>query len=400
MRKSKVLWLAPYPVHLLKKQIKWMREPGVKHPCSWIMNLLHALVQLDHLEIHIVTLCPEVSCHQSVDLNGYTLHIIKSGVPLLSRGYPSYMPWDVITGFRSDAKKIKHVLCRIDPDLVHIHGTEAAYAVAGSKFKGLKVLSVQGVVAEYYKTDPCFRFKKVAKIEERVVQKVFHFTCRTHFDKSFIRRTNPGAQIFHIEEAMHPLFFEHSWKESDELRVLFVGSSEKRKGLFDLIRVIEGVSVEIPNITLEVAGHVSAEFKERVEQEIIQKDFSIRYHGFCTPNDLSILHRSCSVFVIPSVNENSPNSLAEAMVSGMPIIAYNVGGISSMFENGKSGILVEAGDVQGLAGALAYVLLNPDESKKMGHEARELGKRNKPITVAKETLRMYEKILNSGSTTP
>ena len=47
--------------------------------------------------------------------------------------------------------------------------------------------------------------------------------------------------------------------------------------------------------------------------------------------------------MIPSVNENSPNSLAEAMVSGMPIIAYNVGGISSMFENGKSGILVEAG---------------------------------------------------------
>ena len=37
-----------------------------------------------------------------------------------------------------------------------------------------------------------------------------------------------------------------------------MGSSEKRKGLFDLIRVIEGVSVEIPNITLEIVGHVSA----------------------------------------------------------------------------------------------------------------------------------------------
>ena len=70
MRKSKVVWLAPYPVHLLKKQIKWMREPGVKHPCSWIMNLLDALVQLDHLEIHSFTLCPEVSCHHSVDMTG------------------------------------------------------------------------------------------------------------------------------------------------------------------------------------------------------------------------------------------------------------------------------------------------------------------------------------------
>jgi glycosyltransferase involved in cell wall biosynthesis len=62
-----------------------------------------------------------------------------------------------------------------------------------------------------------------------------------------------------------------------------------------------------------------------------------------------------SVFVCPSIVENSPNSVGEAMLLGVPIVAARTGGIPSMLDDGRDGILFEPGDVAGLTEAILQI---------------------------------------------
>jgi glycosyltransferase involved in cell wall biosynthesis len=100
------------------------------------------------------------------------------------------------------------------------------------------------------------------------------------------------------------------------------------------------------------------------------------------------------VFVLPSENENSPNALAEAMVSGMPVIATRVGGIPSMVEDGQTGLLVPWGDPASLAEKMAWLLAHPEERERLGQNACRVARaRHAPQTVADETVQAYKEIL-------
>jgi glycosyltransferase involved in cell wall biosynthesis len=64
---------------------------------------------------------------------------------------------------------------------------------------------------------------------------------------------------------------------------------------------------------------------------------------------------NCSVFVCPSIVENSPNAIGEAMLLGVPVIAAAVGGIPSLIHDGKTGLLYEPGNINDLAAAFGIV---------------------------------------------
>jgi len=76
-------------------------------------------------------------------------------------------------------------------------------------------------------------------------------------------------------------------------------------------------------------------------------------------------------FVLPSPSEGLPNAVMEAMAAGLPIVAFRVGGIPEIVEDGVTGILVDPGDVQGLADAIAQVAADPAWRVAAGAAARE-----------------------------
>ncbi len=76
-------------------------------------------------------------------------------------------------------------------------------------------------------------------------------------------------------------------------------------------------------------------------------------------------------FVLPSPSEGLPNAVMEAMAAGLPIVAFRVGGIPEIVDDGVTGILVDPGDVQGLANAIARVAADPAWRAMAGAAARE-----------------------------
>ena len=102
------------------------------------------------------------------------------------------------------------------------------------------------------------------------------------------------------------------------------------------------------------------------------------------------------LFIQVSHIENSPNSLCEAMLLGMPIIASYAGGTSSMLSNGEEGVLVQDGDPYVLAGKIMSTTSDYDKAIAMATNARKRAlKRHDPQNVVVELLNVYNHILNN-----
>ena len=396
--KTRVAWLAPYPVPLLASVIKLARMPSFFHPAGWLVNLSKALATSADVDLHVVTESQVVSSAQVARRDGITFHVVKSGIPIVNRGYPPFFPVDLLTGFGSTVRSLLKTVYDVQPHLVHAHGTEAAYALAAVKSRLPCLISVQGVITELFKTNPNFRFRVVRYYEQYAVRKARYFTCRTDFDTGFIRSVNPQARIFTIHEAMNPVYFGNDWRPAASETVLFVGSLEPYKGLPVLLDALALLKQRLPGITLNIVGVASLETNVDLKQlcDRLGIGSNLKFHGFQPAEELARLHLQSQVFVLPSQNENSPNTLAEAMVSGMPVVATKVGGVPSLVEDGQTGLLVPWGDPQALAERIEWLLGHPEERQRLGENARRIARlRHDPQSVAAETIKAYKEILQT-----
>ena len=84
---------------------------------------------------------------------------------------------------------------------------------------------------------------------------------------------------------------------------------------------------------------------------------------------LEMAYRAADVFVLPSLEDNLPNTLLEAMAAGLPVVAYRTGGIPDVLKDDVNGRVVARGDVAALARALGVLLTNPAERLRLGDRA-------------------------------
>ena len=395
--KMKVAWLAPYPVPTLAPAIVLARDRPAFHPAGWLVNLSRALAATGDLDLHVLVESTLVAHDQVARKDGITFHVIKSGLPIINRGYPSFFPVDVLSGFAPVVHKLLRTLRDLQPDLVHAHGTESAYALVGVKSRLPCLISIQGVITELYKTNPNFRFRVVRHYEQYAVRSARFFTCRTDFDTGFVRSQNPHAQIFTIHEAMSTAFFRNEWRVAPCETVMFVGSFVAHKGFPLLLEALALVKQHRPHVTLIAVGADAESVPElRHTCDRLGITANVKFRGFQPADEIARIHLQSQVFVLPSQNENSPNALAEAMVSGMPVIATRVGGVPSLVEDGQTGLLVPWGDPKVLAEKIEWLLAHPEDRGRLGQNARRIARaRHAPEKVAAETIAAYKGILNA-----
>ena len=116
------------------------------HPASWIVNLANALSTMDDIDLHIITATTGITENQTIRKDGITFHVIRSTFPFTTRGFPEYMPLDVLTRYTSLRRQLRNVICRLRPDLIHVHGTEDGYGLAALDLGLSTIVSIQGIV--------------------------------------------------------------------------------------------------------------------------------------------------------------------------------------------------------------------------------------------------------------
>ena len=151
--------------------------------------------------------------------------------------------------------------------------------------------------------------------------------------------------------------------------VLFVGRITEAKGAFDLRKAWIQVVTRCTNAELWLVGPDFTNGGFVREMQSSEHADSIKILGPLPLYKVADLMRQAQVLCLPSHGEGTPNCVMEAMASGLPVVATAVGGIPDIVESGRTGLLVQQGDVHALAEALLSLLHDSDRRARMGEAA-------------------------------
>ena len=110
---------------------------------------------------------------------------------------------------------------------------------------------------------------------------------------------------------------------------------------------------------------------------------------------LSMIYSLADVFVLPSLQDNLPNTVMESLACGTPVIGFNIGGVPDMVTDGETGFLVPAGDVTGMRGAIELMIGNAKLLEAMSRHCRALAVKEYDAHVqAKRYSDLYKLLIN------
>jgi len=391
----RIAWLAPYPTRFLQPELTIARSPRGEHAASWIVNLATALTKKEDIDLQMIVASAGIRENQTVTKDGTTYHVIRHTFPLTIRGFPEYMRLDVLTRYASLRRQVRKVIRKLQPDLIHVHGTEYGYGLAALDTNVPTIVSVQGVVNHLAQVSPSTFFRLQAPIERHVIRTAKYFGSRTAWANSFIRGLNNTAIIYDLPEAVNQLFFKKTAKQSNQ-HILMVGSIMQRKGIEEALDAMSVVFSVCPLSKFLVVGEGKPDYLQELKQRTKSAgiEANVEWLGFKSAEEVAALHAVSAMLIHPSYIDNSPNSVAEAMASGLPVIASNIGGIPSMIEDGVTGLLVEPRNHCQLAEAVITLLHNEAERKRLASRAKEVAfERHLPSKVAEKTLSAYDDII-------
>lgn len=182
--------------------------------------------------------------------------------------------------------------------------------------------------------------------------------------------------------------------------ILFVGKIGRVKGIEYLVKAVD-IIVNQPGyrdaLFLLVGPYEEFEINEPGEYTArilnLIKSFkleqNVRLTGTLPLDELTKLYLACDIFVLPSVVEQFPLVVIEAMAAGKPVVATKTLGALMQVTDGWNGFLVEIGDERELAEKIKYLLDNPEEAKQMGINARETAEQFDWSIVAQKYLAVY-----------
>ena len=188
---------------------------------------------------------------------------------------------------------------------------------------------------------------------DKIIKKAKYCIGRTHYDKAEALKINPHIEYHSCNRILRSDFYSVEWdiKNANPHKLFGIRSETPAKGLHYAVKVIAKLKEKYPDVLLEVPGGFRIaeddstiasypKYVKKLIEEYGVKD-NIAFLPSLNPAEIIEHMLSSRAFWQYSVMENSPNSLAEAQVMGVPTVASDVGGTSSYSEDGVSGLLYD-----------------------------------------------------------
>jgi glycosyltransferase involved in cell wall biosynthesis len=244
------------------------------------------------------------------------------------------------------------------------------------------------------------------KREQKIFKLAQNFIGRTNWDNRLVRTMAPQAKYHHCEEVMRKSFHDQSWipKRSREKYILV---STFRDNLYKGLEVAMSAYMALAPLLdrpLEwrIIGVPEKSQYARVCYKVsgLKSASGFKLLGTMPAENIILELLNADVFVHPSHIDNSPNSLCEAMMIGLPIVSTNVGGIPSIVADGIEGLLVQNGDAYAMAGAILQLLQEPDAANSLARQARRRALiRHDRKKIIADLQEIYEAIMSAHSVT-
>jgi len=331
------------------------------------------------------------------------------------------------------------VINEFKPDVVHLHGTEfTSGLVCMSVCPTLNyVVSIQGMVSVYsryyfadistfnilkhitfrdiVRCDTIFQGKKNLEkrgnFEKEYLLNVKHVIGRTSWDFAHTKAINPSLNYHFCNESLRDSFYTAAkWdiNKKTNYTIFLSQAAYPIKGLHQVLKALELLKSDFPDIKVRIAGPSIIRDKTIFEKMKIKgygsfiksiinnnklNDF-VHFIGLLNEQQMVEEYLNCHVFICPSSIENSPNSVGEAQILGVPTIGSYVGGTPDMIEHRKTGLLYRFEEIEMLAQLIREVFTDNSLAKHLSVNAIAAAeKRHDPQTNLIQTLNIYDQIL-------
>lgn len=367
----KILWITNQATPLIAKNI----GINVGHGGGWLVELSKQLSNNSDIELGIAFPSPENKGFLSGKIDNISYYANPFEKETTKFNYNN------INGFEK-------IIREFEPDMVHIWGTEyihsycAILACENLNLLENTVVSIQGLVSIYEKhfygfiDKKCINrftlkelikgnsliqqkkaFSKRGKYEIETLRKANHVIGRTDWDQACSMQINPTIKYHSCNETLRNQFYNKKWNlDQCEKHSIFVSQSQYPiKGLHILLEALPAILEKYPNTIVYTTG------KDRLDKSMksilkdgtydkylkaLIKKHSLENHivSLGNLNEDKMSDRFCKshVFVSASSIENSPNSVGEAMLLGVPVVTSDVGGVKNMIIHEEEGFVYQA----------------------------------------------------------
>lgn len=176
----------------------------------------------------------------------------------------------------------------------------------------------------------------------------------------------------------------------------FVGRLSPEKGPEVFVQVASHVRKKLPNCHFVIVGE--GPMNEMLVYEIGNLGLGHCIHMAGLQSDICRVYASLDLVVSTSYSEGMPLAMIEAMASGLPIVATNVGGVIDIVEVGRTGLLNSVGDVIGMANSVVTLMSDEPMRLSMGKAARKrIVKKFELSDSARETSELLRSLAQVGS---
>lgn len=287
----------------------------------------------------------------------------------------------------NEVKLINRIIRENEIDCVFLNGIDSYYL---SKFINKKVKKIgvwHGINMENSFLKKLLNKTSFNNLDNIVVVSNYQ---RDIINKKFLNKYKDKIEVVHIgrDENLFKKEILNSKNRSETIKLLIVARLEKLKGHIDLIEAMKIVCQKHNDVKLIIAGEGEEEglIRERIKEQKLEK--YIEMVGFVNPIEY---YTKSDIFILPSHSEAFPLVNLEAMASGLPIIATNVGGIPEAIEDGENGFLIEPGDIKKLAEVMCILIESNETREKFAIKSRK--KFNENFTQNKMCEKIYRIIL-------
>lgn len=384
---KRIMWLCPTPLSEIQKEL------GVRtYGAGWLQGISDQLRRRQDIELHYAF--PQ-----------------RKTKKLWRKEQNNIMFWGFYNnsskGYQLDAERRKRIVALINqirPDIIHIFGTEEAHArecveVAPDAIKVL--VSTQGLLSEYAKAyakkipiwnrllrvgpagsllEEQWQFFRGGCNERAMLMQTQNVIGRTIWDKRCVQKLNPKCRYFYCSETLRAPFYEGRWDIGTANRhSIYVSQAHYPiKGFHVFLKALTEVIKHYPDTQVYVAGGKEAfqtdnAYGRYIDRLMTQHDLHNRIHvlGPLAAEEVKAQMLSSHVMAMPSLMENSPNSMGEAMLLGTPVVAAKVGGVPSLARHEKEALLYSNHSAAKLAECIERIFANDDLAQRLSQGGRK-----------------------------
>jgi glycosyltransferase involved in cell wall biosynthesis len=340
--------LADFPV----KRLPGFEGGPTGYHATWLPPLAEGLEKISHgHEIHWICCTKEVTRKTEIKAWGQTFHLLPR----------KKLSVEILTRFIRERRMIGKCLASLKPDLVHAWGTEQGYALAAADYPARKLLSIQGMLQLLCERERQPWLMRVqARSEKHVLGAFDQITVESDWAAERIKEYAPHARLDKFTYGVAPAWLEVERTPEARPLVVFAGTLSRSKGVDTLLQAFRDSRLHQVRLVLLGDGPLRGESSEQIS-----------FAGHVPPEMARLWMSRAWALVHPTRADVCPNCVKEARVAGLPVVTTPEGGQVEWVTNGGSGILHEAGDVEGLILAILKVTESLETSLRMGQHGRQ-----------------------------